>query len=287
MREYADRVAVITGAASGIGYGLAKKCAGNNMHVILADINDAALKKKDDELSRSSRGCTMMPTDVSKADDVQRLANHSFDSYGKVDFLFINAGVNILAFMWEYDIFDWRWIIDVNLWGTIHCLRAFLPRMLRQENVSHIVITSSGGAFLPFQTAGPYNATKYAVLGLAETLSNEVKIEKSKVRVHALCPGMVNTHIDNAEAQRQKEYMNPCIAYGSEERTKYRIPRKAVEAGISPEMVADEVFLSIEKNEFYIFPQPAMKEMITRKYENLLQKNMPLDLSRSLTKGEQ
>ena len=278
MADYTNRTAVITGAASGIGFGLAKQCIRNKMNVVLADIDRASLEKVKDELSISMQRCVALAVDVTKEKDVQNLADKAIDAFGRVDFLFINAGVNIRAFMVEYDLLDWKWIIDVNLWGTIHCLRSFLP-IIKKENESHIVMTSSGGAFLPFQTVGPYNATKSAILALAETLYNELLIERSKTKVHVLCPGMVNTNIWNAEAKRQPEYMNPSINYESDERARYRLPKRGVQSGISVEKVTDEVFKSIERNEFYIFPQPEIKQMIAKKCETLMNNNMPLDLS--------
>lgn len=282
MIDHTNRTAVITGAASGIGYGIAKKCIRNDMNVVLADIDKASLEHTKDEMSLSAHRCMALAVDVTKEKDVQNLSAKAIGEFGKVDFLFINAGVNIRAFMSEYDLLDWKWIIDVNLWGTIHCLRTFLAIMRKEENESHIVMTSSGGAFLPFQTVGPYNATKSAILALAETLYNELIIERSKVKVHVLCPGMVNTNIFNAEAKRQIEYMNPSIDYKSEERAKYRLPERGVQSGMSVDKVADEVFKSIEKNEFYIFPQPEIKKMIAKKYETLINGNMPLDLSEAI-----
>lgn len=281
VTEYANNVAVITGAASGIGCGLVRKCMSYKMHVVLADIDIAALEKVKSEFRSSTSQCIMIPTDVTKLSDVKALAQRTHDLFGGVQFLFINAGVNILANIWEYDILDWKWIIDVNLWGTIHCLHTFLPRMKTQEEDSFIVITSSGGAFLPYPTAGPYNATKSAILALAETLYNELKIEKSRIRVHVLCPGMVRTGIDKAEAHRHGEYKNPSVDYESEKRMKYRIPRRSVEAGISIEQVAEATFSSITKNEFFIFPQDEIKQMIMRKCELISQRNMPLDLSQA------
>jgi short-subunit dehydrogenase len=281
MIDYANKTAVITGAASGIGYGLAKKCIRSNMNVVLADIDNASLEKAKDELSHSAHSCMALTVDVTKEKDVQNLSAEAIDAFRRIDFLFINAGVNIMAFMSEYDLLDWKWIIDVNLWGTIHCLRSFLPIMKKEEHESHIVMTSSAGAFLPFQTVGPYNATKSAILALSETLYNELRIERSRTKVHVLCPGMVNTNIHNAEARRQSEYMNPNINYKGDARARYRLPARGVQTGISVDKVADEVFKSIEKNEFYIFPQPEIKQMIVKKYETLISTNMPLDLSES------
>lgn len=249
------------------------------INVVLADIDKALLQKTKDELTDSAQSCIALKVDVTKQKDVQNLSAKAIEAFGRIDFLFINAGVNIRAFMCEYDLLDWKWIIDVNLWGTIHCLRAFLPIMIIEEHESHIVMTSSGGAFLPFQTVGPYNATKSAILALAETLYNELKIEKLKANVHVLCPGMVNTNIINAEAERQSEYMNPSINYKGDARAKYRLPAGAVQSGISVDKVADEVFKSFEKNEFFIFPQPKIKQMIAKKYKTIINNNMPLDLS--------
>jgi NAD(P)-dependent dehydrogenase (short-subunit alcohol dehydrogenase family) len=279
MENYHGRVAVVTGAASGIGYSLAEKCVSYGMRVVLADIDTTALDQKGKALGESEGKCIAVPTNVANLSEVQTLALLAFKAFGRIDFLFINAGVNILARTWEYDILDWKWIIGVNLWGAIHCINAFLPSMQKQEIDSSIVFTASAGAFLAFQTAGPYNATKSAIVALAETLYNELKIEASKIRVHVLCPGMANTNIDKAEVHRPAEYKNPSIDYHDEDRLKYRIPRAAVEAGISPSRIADEVFNSIDRNEFYIFPQPEVKQTIAGKFQLIIDRNMTLDLS--------
>jgi NADP-dependent 3-hydroxy acid dehydrogenase YdfG len=279
MADYAPKTAVVTGAASGIGRALAKKCACNNMNVVLADIDGPSLENARAELSHSAHACLALKTDVTKESDVEVLSTKTIDVFHGIDYLFINAGVNIMAFMSEYDILDWKWIIDVNLWGTIHCLRSFLPAMKKQAHESHIVMTSSAGAFLPFQTVGPYNATKSAILALSETLYNELKIEESRANVHVLCPGMVNTNISDAETRRQAEYMNPRVDYTADSRAKFRLPKGGVQAGLSADIVADEVFKSIGRKEFYIFPQPEVKQMIARKYEAIMNSNMPLDLS--------
>jgi len=121
MIDHTNRTAVITGAASGIGYGIAKKCIRNDMNVVLADIDKASLEHTKDEMSLSAHRCMALAVDVTKEKDVQNLSAKAIGEFGKVDFLFINAGVNIRAFMSEYDLLDWKWIIDVNLWGTIHC----------------------------------------------------------------------------------------------------------------------------------------------------------------------
>jgi len=279
MSEYLDKTAVITGAASGIGHALARKCGAYGMNVVLGDIDASTLQKTKQELSHSAHGCLAITVDVAKEIDVKILAAETINAFHGVDFLFINAGVNIMAFMSEYDILDWKWIIDVNLWGTIHCIKAFLPILMRSDRDSHIVITSSAGAFIPFQTVGPYNASKAAILALSETLYNELRIVGSKATVHALCPGMVNTNIAKAETRRQPEYMNPNIDYESDERRRYRLPENEVRSGISSEKVADEVFNSIEKNEFYIFPQLEVKQMIAQKCASIINHNLPLDLS--------
>lgn len=282
MKRYDDCVAVITGAASGIGYGLAKECISRNMKVVLADIDPVALEKATNSLCGQESRCTSLRTDVAKEPDVRALAKYVNDTFGKVDFLFINAGVNILAYTWEYDIWDWKWIIDVNLWGTIHCLTSFLPLMISQNNDAFIVFMSSGGAFLPFQTAGPYNATKSAIVALAETLYNELLIKKSRIKLRVSCPGMVNTNLDKAEIHRQPEYRNPQVDYASAKRQQHYIPHSAVEAGADVTEVTQAIFDSIEKDEFYVFPQPNLKTTIAQKFDLILQKNMPLDLSRAI-----
>jgi len=282
MKYYDDLTAVITGAASGIGYALAKECISRNMKVVLADIDSIALEKAKNSLGNEESGCISFRTDVAKEPDVRTLAKYVNGTFAKVDFLFINAGVNILANTWEYEIWDWKWIIDVNLWGTIHCLTSFLPLMISQNNDAFIVFTSSAGAFLPFQTAGPYNATKSAIVALAETLYNELLIKKSRVKLRVVCPGMVNTNLDKAETHRQPEYKNPQVDYASAKRQPHYIPHSAVEAGVDVNEVTKAIFDSIEKDEFYVFPQPNLKTMIAHRLDLILRKNMPMDLSRAI-----
>lgn len=280
MKQYSDRTAVVTGAASGIGYGIAGECVSRKMKVVLADIDPVALEKAATTLDGEVGRCITLRTDVTSESDVRALAEQAILTLGRIDFLFINAGVNILGYTWEYDIWDWKWIIDVNLWGTIHCLTSFLPFMLSQDSEAFIVFTSSGGAFLPFQTSAPYNATKSAILALAETLYNELLISGSKIRLRVVCPGMVNTNIDRAETHRQQKYQNPEVDYASMNRQKRCVPRSALEAGASVNEVAQAVFASMEREEFYVFPQANLKSVIARKFDLILQQNMPLDLSR-------
>jgi len=281
MKSYDGCVAVVTGAASGIGYGLAKECLSRNMKVVLSDIDVEALDKAREALDAGAGRCSSFRTDVTKESEVRKLATFAASS-GGIDFLFINAGVNLLAYTWEYDIWDWKWIIDVNLWGTIHCLASFLPLMLPQNRDAFIVFTASGGAFLPFQTAGPYNATKSAILALAETLYNELLIVKSRISLRVACPGMVSTNLDRAETHRQPEYRNPAVDYASAKRQQHGIPHRAVEAGMSVAEVVQAIFESLEREEFYVFPQSNLKATIAQKLNLMLQKNMPLDLSHAM-----
>ena len=280
MKDYSGLTAVITGAASGIGYGIAKACVARNIRVVVADIDPVAL-----ESAVSSLGgpccCTAHLTDVASEPDVRALAECAFRDFSKVDFLFINAGVNVLGYIWEYDLWDWKWILDVNLWGTIHCLTSFLPLMVARNDESFITFTSSAGAFLPFQTAGPYNATKSAILALAETLQNELLITRSKIQLRVACPAMVNTNLDKAETHRQMQYKNPKVDYTSPERQERWIPHRAVEAGASVAEVVQAIFASFDKDQFYVFPQPGVKATIAEKFKLILRDDMPLDLSRS------
>ena len=143
MQMFHDRVAVITGAASGIGRGLARRCAREGMQVVLADIEQAALAETETELRALGASVIGVVTDVSKAADVEALAQQTLDAFGAVHLLCNNAGVGVVRSVWESTLADWEWVLGVNLWGAIHGLRVFVPLMLQQDSECHIVNTAS------------------------------------------------------------------------------------------------------------------------------------------------
>ena len=209
MKDFKGTVAVITGAASGIGRGIANRAVKEGMKVVLADIEAEALFRTEKELKAS--GTTILPilTDVSKAEDVANLAQKTIEEFGEVHLLFNNAGTAPYGITWECSLSDWKWIMDVNLWGVIHGVRTFIPLMLKQDNECHIVNTASLSGLMANEIGqGMYIVTKYGVVGLTEIIAKELSLLKSKIKVHALCPGMVKTKIIDCERNRPAEFCN-------------------------------------------------------------------------------
>jgi NAD(P)-dependent dehydrogenase (short-subunit alcohol dehydrogenase family) len=198
MREFRKKVAVITGAASGIGRAIAERCVGFGMKVVLADVHEADLAKTATDLK--SRGGTVLAvrTDVSKRGDVELLARRTIDTFGQVHLLFNNAGVTADGAPWEASWNDWEWAIGVNLWSVIHGIKVFTPLMLAQNTECHIVNTSSTAGLIVGSMAAPYSVTKHAVVALSENLYLTLQQRNSLIKVSVLCPGFVRTNIANA-----------------------------------------------------------------------------------------
>jgi len=191
MKDFNDKVVVITGAASGIGRALARAFFENGARLHLVDIDAEGVKSLAKELQ--ARAHTV---DCSKAEAVEALADGVFSSEGRVDVLCNNAGVVCGGPVEEIPLSDWRWAIDVNLWGVIHGVRAFVPRMIEQGGESHIVNTASMAGLVPFPFVAPYVASKSAVAGLSQALDCE--LAPRGIRVTALCPGAVKTNVMKA-----------------------------------------------------------------------------------------
>lgn len=191
MREFHGKVAVVTGAASGIGRSLAERCAQEGMRVVLADVEEGALTQTAESLRSSGADVRAITTDVSRAGDVEALARKTVEAYGGVHLLFNNAGVGGGTTAWGSMLADWQWVLGVNLWGVIHGVHSFVPLMLQQGDEGHIVNTASIAGL----TGGPglavYKVSKHGVVSISETLYHELALQGAKIGVSVLCPGWV------------------------------------------------------------------------------------------------
>src|SRR6266853_243800 len=208
MREFKNKVAVITGAASGIGRGIAERCVELGMKVVLADVEEASLAKTETDLKAAGGTVLAVKTDVSKRSDVELLARQTIDTFGEVHLLFNNAGVTADGAKWDATWNDWEWAIGVNLWGVVHGVKVFTPLMLAQNTECHIVNTSSMGGLVVGALFAPYWVTKHAVVALSENLHMSLQMQNSLIKVSVLCPGCVRTNIANAERNRPAELQN-------------------------------------------------------------------------------
>ena len=278
MKEFRDKVSVITGAASGIGFGIADKCAREGMKVVLADIEVSALENAESMLKVIGAETLAVPTDVSNGKEVEALADTTYDTFGEVNLLFNNAGVGVAGRLWECTEADWEWVLGVNLWGVIHGIRVFVPRMLEQQVDGYIVNTASGAGFLSSPYFGIYQVTKHGIVTLSETLHHELNLVKSKLKVSVLCPGYVKTRARDAERNRPPRLANVSEAVIDKEIQEFSEELDAgVEAGMSPSTLADIVFDAIRNEKFYILPGtlPEYETSIRTRMEEILQERNP------------
>lgn len=280
MKEFKGKVAVITGGASGIGWGLAERCAKEGMKVVIADIEEKALKQAEKTLKAGGAKALAMRTDVSKLADIEVLAQKTLDAFGGVHLLFNNAGVqpatSLTGPVWKNSIADWDWVTGVNLWGVINGVKVFVPVMLKQNTEGHIVNTSSMGGLIAEPQLVIYAVTKAGVVALSEGLYLQLKQKNSPVGVSVLCPAFVSSKIFDAERNRPADYKNPPEAPKPQ---KAEPPRdqavlvsqfNKVSPTISPEASADIVFKAIREGTFYIFTDPLVQELFRQRAENIL-----------------
>jgi len=281
VKEFKDKVAVITGAASGIGRGIAQRCTQEGMKVVLADIEEKALAQTEKEMKAAGASVLAVRTDVSRASDVEALGQKALDAFGLVHLLCNNAGVGAGGSIWESTLADWEWVIGVNLWGVIHGVRVFVPIMLEQDTECHIVNTASGVGLISSPHLGIYKVTKHGIVTLSETLYHELALRGAKIKVSVLCPVWVNTQLMEVERNRPAELRNdPAeevrIRMSPEYQEAERLVREAVQAGISCQQVADCLFNAIREKKFYILTDPELvKPAVQMRMEDILQERNP------------
>ena len=204
---FEGKVAVVTGAASGLGRGIADRFGAAGCRLVLADVEEAALEAAREELAAAGMETTAVLTDVSDEVSMDALAEATLERHGRVDLLFNNAGVGVQRPTADMTTKDWEWVLGVNLWGVIHGLRVFLPHMLALDS-GHIVNTASSAGHVVVPNLAAYNASKHAVVAISETVRAELRQQGSAVRVTAFCPGMVRTRITSSERNRPDSLRN-------------------------------------------------------------------------------
>jgi NAD(P)-dependent dehydrogenase (short-subunit alcohol dehydrogenase family) len=255
-----DRVAVITGGASGIGRAMAARFVADGMHVVIADIEQGALAATASEL-----GVVGLRVDVADSESVEQLAREVVDRFGAVHLLCNNAGVGGGGRITEQTLRDWRWVIDVNLWGVIHGLHAFLPHLTSAPGGAHVVNTASMAGLSAWPGIGPYNASKYAVVAISETLA--VELAGTGVGVSVLCPGVVRTNIFTSQRNRPVHLRN-----GAPKSAARAANRQLMEQdGIDPATVADRVSDAVRSGQFWILTHPELLDAVEARHRSIMQ----------------
>ena len=272
MKDLQGKVAVVTGGASGIGKAVAAKAAGEGMKVVIADIEEGALKDAERELAGGGADVLAVQCDVAEGDSVRALRDRALDRFGAVHLVHNNAGVGLGGPIWEVPESDWRWILGVNLWGVVHGIAAFVP-LLVEQGEGHVVNTASiaGLASAPF--LGPYNASKQAVVAMSETLYKDLQAGGvTGVGVSVLCPGFVQTRI--AESDRNRPAWAPDREVEGAPEMRAAI-QAMVENGIATASVADAVLDAVRNDTFYILTHPELDEAVRTRFEDILGRRPP------------
>jgi NAD(P)-dependent dehydrogenase (short-subunit alcohol dehydrogenase family) len=257
--ELSGKVAVVTGGGSGIGKAMATRFVEEGMNVVIADIEQSALDATTAEL-----GVLGVRTDVSDADSVAALADAVLERHGAVHVLCNNAGVGGGGVISSLTLNDWKWVVDVNLWGVVHGIHFFLPHLLENDDGGHIVNTASMAGLFPVPGIGPYNGTKYAVVGISETLA--IELRDTKVGVSVLCPGLVNTNIFTSQRNRPEALRNDSR---KDKDAALLSPEVVTQRGLDPAVVGRLVANAVRDGEFWIFTHPELLDEVEARHRRI------------------
>jgi len=275
MKEFRNKVAVVTGGASGLGRAMAWRFAGEGMKVVLADIEQETLDATLGEFREAGHEAHAVRCDVSRAEDVEALAQQTLATFGGVHIVCNNAGVAPGGVVWEHSVKDWEWAMGPNVWGVIHGVRVFTPILLGQNSEGHIVNTASVAGLLTLPGMGLYCVTKHAVVSLTECLHHDLAAHSDKVRCSVLCPAYVPTRIADSERNRPA-HLREDRPKSEEDRRREEGMRHAVESGrISADAVADAVFDAVRDERFYILTHQRIKPAIETRMQDILLERLP------------
>jgi NAD(P)-dependent dehydrogenase (short-subunit alcohol dehydrogenase family) len=272
MELTAGKVAVVTGAASGIGFALASRFARAGLDVVMADIERSALEEAERKVADFGVRTLAVPTDVSDEAAVQALAAAAIERFGAAHLVCNNAGVESDADPWLGPISAWKWVLGVNLWGVIHGIRAFLPQMLSQGE-GHFVNTASIAGLYP-GFAPSYDASKHAVVAISEDLYRSMTQIGLPVGVSVLCPGWVRTNIMDASRNWPASLgEQPPPSFGSEVVSKH--VRHAIDEAILPSAVADLVADAVADDRFWVFTEQPFVDLVIRRWNSIAERANP------------
>ncbi len=260
MEHLKGKVAVVTGGASGIGRALCLAFAGEGANVVVADLDEAGMAETAAGVLKTGTRAVTVKTDVTRLASVEALAERAWRELGGAHVLCNNAGVAVDGGLESATHRDWEWVLGVNLWGVIHGIEAFVPRMIAQKQPGHIVNTASMAGLIASQGLGVYNTSKYAVVGLSETLQKDLR--PYNIGVSVLCPMGVTTNIGSSERSRPADLKNP----GAPPQTD---GIELIGRYLTPEHVAARVLRAVKADRLYIITHEEGREPLRRRFERM------------------
>ena len=278
MKDLEGKVAVVTGAAAGIGRAMAERFANEGMRVILADRDVGGVREATRKLVDAGLNAHAIAADVTMPGEVEEFADQVFRDFGNVHLLCNNAGVlGRVQASWEQPLENWRWVFDVNVLGVAHGLHYFLPRMVAAGEEGYVLNTGSVAGLLSGPFFAPYNASKHAVVAMSECLHHELRAAGSRIEVGVLCPGWVHTELADFEekAPYSVKRANAKVVVSRQAQERDAAVRKMVAESIGPEKIAEMVVEAVSEGRFYIFPHPERKADIRNRMEAILEEKIP------------
>jgi NAD(P)-dependent dehydrogenase (short-subunit alcohol dehydrogenase family) len=281
ISNFNGKTALLTGAGSGFGLECARIAAGLGMHIVMADVQQDALDKAAAEIAGMGVQVLARRVDVSKADEMQALADAVKARFGAPHFVFNNAGVGAGGLVWENTLADWEWVLGVNVWGVVHGVRLFTPMMLEAAKADpsfqgHIVNTASMAGLLTAPNMGIYNVSKHAVVALTETLYQDLKLVTDQISASVLCPYFVPTGI--TQSQRNRPSSLPEGKPTQSQLIGQAMSDKAVSSGkVSAAQVAQFVFDAMVQDQFYVYSHPQALGNVQSRMEAIVQQHNPPD----------
>ncbi|HVT77842.1 MAG TPA: SDR family NAD(P)-dependent oxidoreductase [Acidimicrobiales bacterium] len=274
IRDLTGKTAVVTGAASGIGFALASRFVAEGARVALADVEATALEDAAAKLRAEGGEVLPVVTDVSQAEAVAGLAARVATEFGPVHVLCNNAGVGAGGLIADLRLEDWQWVLGVNMWGVIHGLHAFLPGMLEHGEEGHIVNTASLAGHVSAPFMAPYGASKFAVVAISESLFHELALTNAKIGVSVLCPGWVNTNIHASERNRPEALRSDAAPFGAGD-PRAELLKQVLTNGMAPSEVATLVFDAATTGRFYVLTHPEMTPAVEARMQSIIAGDNP------------
>jgi NAD(P)-dependent dehydrogenase (short-subunit alcohol dehydrogenase family) len=268
-------VAVITGAGSGIGRALAVHAASIGMRVVAADIEAPNLDETVALITSEGGTAIAVQTDVSVPEAVESLAAAAYDTYGDVHLLCNNAGVFSGGFLWERTLADWNWVMGVNLYGIVHAINSFVPRMIAVGHAAHIVNTASMGGLITNGYSGPYYTSKFAAVGVSECLAHDLRGAGTEIGVSVLVPSLIATSIGSSDRNRPERWIDRNRERGADEEFVVAALNDSTAGGMPPAEVADIVFDAVAHDQFWIPTKPSYHDQIRSRHEAMQELQLP------------